>query len=163
MYIQVWWSASSNSQISWWINSCFFKKWRWINFEISWSNWHNKGILQACCINFHNRCRGTKMCSTIVWLLFVLVYYDPVFHSNLYTFWAFQVVGIDRKNGYRIMSFQELSTRARGSKDALVAKESIKVGSSHAGKKLQKWYSRVANSGMTIIAVAGWCRYAIAG
>ncbi|PNY17828.1 ATP-dependent DNA ligase, partial [Trifolium pratense] len=38
-----------------------------------------------------------------------------------------EVVAIDRKNGYRIMSFQELSSRARGGKDTLVTKESIKV------------------------------------
>ncbi|CAJ1842765.1 unnamed protein product [Sphenostylis stenocarpa] len=38
-----------------------------------------------------------------------------------------EVVGIDRKNGYRIMSFQELSSRGRGGKDALVTAESIKV------------------------------------
>lgn len=99
------------------------------------------------------------MFSTIVWLLFVLVYYAPVIRSNDYNIWPIQVVGIDRKNGYRIMSFQELSTRGRGSKDTLVAKESIKVGNSHAWKKLQKFYSKVANSGMTIIA--GWYRYAI--
>jgi len=40
----------------------------------------------------------------------------------------FQIVGIDRKNGYRIMSFQELSSRGRGGKDTLVTSESIKVG-----------------------------------
>lgn len=39
-----------------------------------------------------------------------------------------EVVGIDRKNGCRIMSFQELSSRGRGGKDTLVTKESIKVG-----------------------------------
>ncbi|XP_057436491.1 DNA ligase 6 isoform X2 [Lotus japonicus] len=39
-----------------------------------------------------------------------------------------EVVGIDRKNGNRIMSFQELSSRGRGSKDTLVTAESIKVG-----------------------------------
>ncbi|CAK8542670.1 unnamed protein product [Lathyrus sativus] len=39
-----------------------------------------------------------------------------------------EVVAIDRKNGYRIMSFQELSSRGRGGKDTLVTKESIKVG-----------------------------------
>ncbi|XP_047153019.1 DNA ligase 6 isoform X1 [Vigna umbellata] len=38
-----------------------------------------------------------------------------------------EVVGIDRKNGCRIMSFQELSSRGRGGKDALVTAESIKV------------------------------------
>ncbi|CAH8257254.1 unnamed protein product [Arabidopsis lyrata] len=38
-----------------------------------------------------------------------------------------EVVAIDRKNGSKFMSFQELSTRERGSKDALVTTESIKV------------------------------------
>ncbi|XP_057757120.1 DNA ligase 6 isoform X1 [Arachis stenosperma] len=38
-----------------------------------------------------------------------------------------EVVGIDRKNGIRIMSFQELSSRGKGSKDTLVTTESIKV------------------------------------
>ncbi|KAL2329535.1 hypothetical protein Fmac_017116 [Flemingia macrophylla] len=38
-----------------------------------------------------------------------------------------EIVGIDRKNGYRIMSFQELSSRERGGKDTLVTTESIKV------------------------------------
>ncbi|KAK7340918.1 hypothetical protein VNO77_21636 [Canavalia gladiata] len=38
-----------------------------------------------------------------------------------------EIVGIDRKNGCRIMSFQELSSRGRGSKDMLVTSESIKV------------------------------------
>lgn len=38
-----------------------------------------------------------------------------------------QVVATDRKNGDKLMSFQELSTRERGSKDALVTTESIKV------------------------------------
>ncbi|WVZ07015.1 hypothetical protein V8G54_020361 [Vigna mungo] len=40
-----------------------------------------------------------------------------------------EVVGIDRKNGCRIMSFQELSSRGRGGKDALVTEESIKFSS----------------------------------
>ncbi|XP_061338342.1 DNA ligase 6 isoform X2 [Gastrolobium bilobum] len=38
-----------------------------------------------------------------------------------------EVVGIDRKNGSRIMSFQELSSRGRGSKDTLVTTERIKA------------------------------------
>ncbi|TKY64827.1 DNA ligase 1 [Spatholobus suberectus] len=38
-----------------------------------------------------------------------------------------EIVGINRKNGYRIMSFQELSSRGRGGKDTLVTTESIKV------------------------------------
>ncbi|KAK7295752.1 hypothetical protein RJT34_18664 [Clitoria ternatea] len=38
-----------------------------------------------------------------------------------------EIVGIDRKNGHRIMSFQELSSRGRGGKDMLVTTESIKV------------------------------------
>ncbi|KAF1862902.1 hypothetical protein Lal_00009282 [Lupinus albus] len=37
------------------------------------------------------------------------------------------VVGIDRKNGHQIMSFQELSSRRRGSKDSPVTTESIKT------------------------------------
>ncbi|XP_057784284.1 DNA ligase 6 isoform X2 [Salvia miltiorrhiza] len=38
-----------------------------------------------------------------------------------------EVVAIDRKNGRRLMSFQELSTRERGSKDSLVDLDKIKV------------------------------------
>ncbi|KAJ4866657.1 DNA LIGASE 6 [Raphanus sativus] len=38
-----------------------------------------------------------------------------------------EVVATDRKNGNKLMSFQELSTRERGSKDALVTTKSIKV------------------------------------
>ncbi|KAI9085587.1 hypothetical protein K1719_032430 [Acacia pycnantha] len=38
-----------------------------------------------------------------------------------------EIVGIDRKNGYRYMAFQELSSRGRGSKDASVTTDSIKV------------------------------------
>ncbi|ESQ28710.1 hypothetical protein EUTSA_v10018010mg [Eutrema salsugineum] len=38
-----------------------------------------------------------------------------------------EVVAIDRKNGNKLMSFQELSTRERGSKDDLVTRERIKV------------------------------------
>ncbi|KAF7822283.1 DNA ligase 6 isoform X2 [Senna tora] len=38
-----------------------------------------------------------------------------------------EIVGIDRKNGYRFMAFQELSSRGRGSKDATVSTDSIKV------------------------------------
>ncbi|CAN7053391.1 unnamed protein product [Brassica rapa subsp. trilocularis] len=38
-----------------------------------------------------------------------------------------EVVATDRKNGNQLMSFQELSTRERGSKDALVITKSIKV------------------------------------
>ncbi|XP_029127986.1 DNA ligase 6 [Cajanus cajan] len=38
-----------------------------------------------------------------------------------------EIVGIDRKNGYRIMSFQELSSRERGGRDMLITAESIKV------------------------------------
>ncbi|KAE9595183.1 putative DNA ligase (ATP) [Lupinus albus] len=38
-----------------------------------------------------------------------------------------EVVGIDRKNGHQIMSFQELSSRRRGSKDSPVTTESIKM------------------------------------
>lgn len=37
------------------------------------------------------------------------------------------MVATDRKNGNKLMSFQELSTRERGSKDALVTTKSIKV------------------------------------
>ncbi|KAH6759956.1 DNA LIGASE 6 [Perilla frutescens var. frutescens] len=38
-----------------------------------------------------------------------------------------EVVAIDRKNGQRLMSFQELSTRERGSKDSLIDIDKIKV------------------------------------
>ncbi|CAA7030310.1 unnamed protein product [Microthlaspi erraticum] len=38
-----------------------------------------------------------------------------------------EVVATDRKNGNKLMSFQELSTRERGSKDTSVTTESIKV------------------------------------
>jgi DNA ligase-1 len=38
-----------------------------------------------------------------------------------------EVVATDRINGNKLMSFQELSTRERGSKDALITTESIKV------------------------------------
>ncbi|VVA94247.1 unnamed protein product [Arabis nemorensis] len=38
-----------------------------------------------------------------------------------------EVVATDRTNGNKLMSFQELSTRERGSKDVLVTTESIKV------------------------------------
>ncbi|KAL5571330.1 hypothetical protein UlMin_020927 [Ulmus minor] len=38
-----------------------------------------------------------------------------------------EVVAIDRKNGCKLMSFQELSSRGRGSKDASITLDSIKV------------------------------------
>ncbi|XP_031253256.1 DNA ligase 6-like [Pistacia vera] len=38
-----------------------------------------------------------------------------------------EVVAIDRKNGCKLMSFQELSSRERGSKDSLITVTSIKV------------------------------------
>uniref|UniRef100_A0A1J3IAR9 DNA ligase n=1 Tax=Noccaea caerulescens TaxID=107243 RepID=A0A1J3IAR9_NOCCA len=38
-----------------------------------------------------------------------------------------EVVATDRRNGNKLMSFQELSTRERGSKDTLITTESIKV------------------------------------
>ncbi|CAI9758419.1 unnamed protein product [Fraxinus pennsylvanica] len=38
-----------------------------------------------------------------------------------------EVVAIDRKNGLKLMSFQELSSRERGSKDSLIAVDKIKV------------------------------------
>uniref|UniRef100_A0A9I9CY62 DNA ligase n=1 Tax=Cucumis melo TaxID=3656 RepID=A0A9I9CY62_CUCME len=38
-----------------------------------------------------------------------------------------EVVGVDRKNNCRLMSFQELSSRGRGNKDSLIAVDSIKV------------------------------------
>lgn len=38
-----------------------------------------------------------------------------------------EVVAIDRKNGSKLMSFQELSSRERGSKDSLITLDSIKV------------------------------------
>lgn len=37
------------------------------------------------------------------------------------------MVAIDRKNGRRLMSFQELSSRERGSKDSLIDVDKIKV------------------------------------
>ncbi|KAK4393580.1 DNA ligase 6, partial [Sesamum angolense] len=42
------------------------------------------------------------------------------------TFFSFQVVAIDRRNS-KLMSFQELSSRERGSKDSLIALDKIKV------------------------------------
>lgn len=41
---------------------------------------------------------------------------------------VFQVVAIDRKKSMKLMSFQELSSRERGSKDSMVSVEKIKVG-----------------------------------
>ncbi|PPS06221.1 hypothetical protein GOBAR_AA14429 [Gossypium barbadense] len=38
-----------------------------------------------------------------------------------------EVVAIDRKNGQKLMSFQELSSRERGSKDSLITVDKIKV------------------------------------
>ncbi|XP_050372696.1 DNA ligase 6 isoform X2 [Argentina anserina] len=38
-----------------------------------------------------------------------------------------EVVGVDRKNGSKLMSFQELSSRGRGSRDASITLDSIKV------------------------------------
>jgi DNA ligase-1 len=38
-----------------------------------------------------------------------------------------QVVAVDRKNGCKLMSFQELSSRERGSKDSSIAVNKIKV------------------------------------
>ncbi|KAK6927904.1 DNA ligase, ATP-dependent, C-terminal, partial [Dillenia turbinata] len=38
-----------------------------------------------------------------------------------------EVVAIDRKNGFKLMSFQELSSRGRGSRDSLITVGSIKV------------------------------------
>ncbi|KAG5535352.1 hypothetical protein RHGRI_023200 [Rhododendron griersonianum] len=38
-----------------------------------------------------------------------------------------EVVAVDRKNGRKILSFQELSSRERGSKDSLITVDSIKV------------------------------------
>ncbi|XVF71531.1 hypothetical protein PTKIN_Ptkin12aG0045500 [Pterospermum kingtungense] len=39
-----------------------------------------------------------------------------------------EVVAVDRKNGHKLMSFQELSSRERGGKDSLITADSIKVG-----------------------------------
>lgn len=50
-----------------------------------------------------------------------------VLHSVMAFFYEIQVVATDRKNGNQLMSFQELSTRERGSKEALVTTKSIKV------------------------------------
>lgn len=38
-----------------------------------------------------------------------------------------EVVAVDRKNGCRLMSFQELSSRGRGSKDTFITVDSVKV------------------------------------
>lgn len=38
-----------------------------------------------------------------------------------------EVVAIDRKNGQKLMSFQELSSRERGSKDSLITVDKIKA------------------------------------
>ncbi|XP_044468176.1 DNA ligase 6 isoform X2 [Mangifera indica] len=38
-----------------------------------------------------------------------------------------EVVAIDRKNGFKLMSFQELSSRERGSKDSLITVTSVKA------------------------------------
>jgi DNA ligase-1 len=38
-----------------------------------------------------------------------------------------EVVGIDRKKGNKLMSFQELSSRERGSKHSSIAIQNIKV------------------------------------
>uniref|UniRef100_A0A0V0GHK7 Putative ovule protein n=1 Tax=Solanum chacoense TaxID=4108 RepID=A0A0V0GHK7_SOLCH len=50
---------------------------------------------------------------------------------NLCCLWSdlhfFQVVAIDRQNGPKLMSFQELSSRERGSKDSIIAFDKIKV------------------------------------
>ena len=48
------------------------------------------------------------------------------FHVYDFSLW-FQVVAIDRKNGSKLMSFQELSSRGRGSKDTSITLDSIKV------------------------------------
>lgn len=47
--------------------------------------------------------------------------------SFYYVLFWFQVVGVDRKNGCKLMSFQELSSRGRGSRDASITLDSIKV------------------------------------
>ncbi|KAK2986757.1 hypothetical protein RJ640_010982 [Escallonia rubra] len=38
-----------------------------------------------------------------------------------------EIVAVDRKNGHKLMSFQELSSRERGSRNSLIAVDSIKV------------------------------------
>ncbi|KAF8390064.1 hypothetical protein HHK36_024585 [Tetracentron sinense] len=43
-----------------------------------------------------------------------------------------EVVAVDRKNGSKLMSFQELSSRERGSKDSLITVDSIKVEANDA-------------------------------
>lgn len=52
---------------------------------------------------------------------------DSCVHSAVTFILDAEVVAIDRKNGQRLMSFQELSTRERGSKDPLIDVEKIKV------------------------------------
>ena len=51
-----------------------------------------------------------------------------LFSFSIFLFYPdFQVVGIDRKNGGKFLSFQELSRRERGSKASLVTLDRIKV------------------------------------
>lgn len=58
---------------------------------------------------------------------FILVWWGTTLNSLRYVIFLFQVVGVDRKNGCRLMSFQELSSRGRGSRDASITLDSIKV------------------------------------
>lgn len=57
----------------------------------------------------------------------VTVLMESLGHTWCIYFLWIQVVATDRKNGNKLMSFQELSTRERGSKDALITTKSIKV------------------------------------
>ncbi|KAL2499457.1 DNA LIGASE 6 [Abeliophyllum distichum] len=52
---------------------------------------------------------------------------ESCFHGVVTFILDAEVVAIDRKNGLKLMSFQELSSRERGSKDSLIAVDKIKV------------------------------------
>ncbi|KAI3451800.1 hypothetical protein Pfo_008465 [Paulownia fortunei] len=52
---------------------------------------------------------------------------DSCVHAAVTFILDAEVVAIDRKNSLKLMSFQELSSRERGSKDSLVAVDKIKV------------------------------------
>ncbi|KAG5623666.1 hypothetical protein H5410_008884, partial [Solanum commersonii] len=52
-----------------------------------------------------------------------------------------EVVAIDRQNGPKLMSFQELSSRERGSKDSIIALDKIKIVESAALSKAKMYAS----------------------
>ena len=51
----------------------------------------------------------------------------PQTYIYIYIFVQIKVVGIDRKKGNKLMSFQELSSRERGNKHSSIAIDNIKV------------------------------------